>query len=212
MKNNPDYLFQHKKIMKKINIILLILVTTAFAQAQDVSGKLSDAKSSYKSGDLENARFALQEALNEVNQTIGNEILSLLPKSMGSMSVVTESDNVTGTNLGFAGLYVNRDYVNGENTSTFEIVSDSPLLSGISTLLTMSVFMAADPNQKRIKVDGYKALLTRDENENGIVSYSMQLPFGSSLLTFESKGISSEEEIMGMINSIPVSDIVRLAE
>lgn len=198
--------------MKKIYIVLLFLVVSTFSYGQEVTGKLNDAKSSYKSGDLENARFALQEALNEVNETIGNEILAQLPKSMGDMNVVAESDDVTGTNLGFAGLFVNRDYSAENKSSSFQIVSDSPLLAGISSLLTMSVFMAADPNQKRIKVDGYKALLTRDENTDGEVSYSMQLPFGSSLLTFECDGVSSEEEVMGMINSIPVASIIRIAQ
>lgn len=203
---------QNFKPMKKINIILLLLSVATFTYGQEVAQKLSTAKSSYKSGDLENTRFALQEALNDVNRTIGNEILALLPKSMGSMNVVAESDDVTGVNMGFAGLYVNRDYAGENSSSSFQIVSDSPLLSGISSLLTMSVFMATDPNQKRIKVDGYKALLTREESTEGEVSYDMQLPFGSSLLTFECDGISSEDEVMSMINSIPVAEIIRVSQ
>lgn len=198
--------------MKKLNIILFLLTAATLTFGQDVAQKLNTAKSSYKSGDLENTRFALQEALNEVNHTIGKEILALLPKSMGNMNAVPESDDVTGVNIGFAGLYVSRDYSGENNSSSFEIVSDSPLLSGISSLLTMSVFMAADPNQKRIKVDGYKALLTREESTEGAVSYNMQLPFGSSLLTFECDGVSSEEDVMSMINSIPVAEIVRVAQ
>ena len=128
------------------------------------------------------------------------------------MSIVPESDDVTGVNIGFAGLYVNRDYTGEKKSSSFQIVSDSPLLAGVSSLLTMSVFMAADPNQKRIKVDGYKALLTREESTEGEVSYNMQLPFGSSLLTFECNGVSNEEDVISILNSLPVAEIIKIAQ
>jgi hypothetical protein len=72
--------------------------------------------------------------------------------------------------------------------------------------------MAADPNQKRIKVDGYKALMSRDEKGDGTYSYSLQLPFGNSLMTFECDSIAEESEFIKMAESIPVEGIVEIAE
>jgi hypothetical protein len=201
--------------MKNLNKIILAVFIGFSVQlsAQDVNSSLSDASSSYGSGNLENARFELQEALNGINQTIGKEILDLLPKEVEGMNVVEDSDNVTGTSAGFfAGLYVNREYSDGTNQASFNIMSDSPFLSGINTLLSMSVFMGSDPNQKRIKIDGYKALLTRNESEEGPVSYDIQLPFGNSLMTFSCTGIDKEETVTGMMEDIPVEEIIKMAQ
>ncbi len=200
----------------RTSIILLFvfaLLLSVNVSSQDVEQRLNEAKSAYSSGDLENARFALQEALNEINKAIGNEILDKLPSTIGGMDMVENSDNVTGTNMGFAGLYVNRDYKSEDRDANFQIISDSPLFGSISALLNMSIFMAADPNQKRIKVDGYKALMTRSENEDGTTaSWEVQVPFGNSLMTFQCNAGIDEKEMEKMTNEIPVGEIIKIAE
>jgi len=193
-------------------ILLTILMPSVLLKAQNVPTSLGNASSSYNSNDLENARFELQQALNGVNQAIGEDILALLPENLGDMNAIPELDDVTEASIGFAGLTVNREYMNEIRDATFSIVSDSPMLAGISSLLGMSIFMAADPDQKKIKIDGYKALMTRDEDSEGIVSYTLQLPFGSSLMTFECDGISEEEEFEEMAKTIPVAEIVEVAQ
>ena len=59
--------------MKKIIIILAVSLLTLpgiIIQAQDVQARLDEAAISYKSADLQDARFSLQEALNEINQVV----------------------------------------------------------------------------------------------------------------------------------------------
>jgi len=200
--------------MKKLLFItvLLILIPGMILQAQDIQARLDEASSSYESGNLENARFALQEALNELNKVIGKEILDLLPAEMNGMAKVEESDNVTGS-AGFAGLYVNRSYaLDTTASSSIDIVSDSPMLASINAMMTMPAFMSSDPNQKRIKIGNYKALLTKDTDDKGIVSYNIQLPFGSSLLTFSTEGIDDEDQVIDMVNSLPIDEIVKLTQ
>jgi hypothetical protein len=191
---------------------LVVLMPGMITHAQDVQTNLDAALTSYKSGDLDQTRYSLQQALSGINQAIGKEILLILPASMEGMVSSDDGDNLTGTSFGFAGLFVSRSY-SGENTSaSIEIISDSPMLSGINALLTMPAFMSSDPNQKRIKVNNYKALLTRSDSDEGIVSYTMQLPFSNSLLTFNCSGFDSEEKVTGMAGLIPVDQIVKLTQ
>lgn len=198
-------------------IILALLFTGIYAQTSEkpVPGLLDDAKSAYKGGDLEDARFSLQQALNEINRAIGNDMIALMPESLGDMNAVKDDDNVTGVNTGFAGLFVSRNYKSENATASIEIMSDSPLLSSINLLLSMPVFMASDPNQKRIKVDGQKALLTRSEGETTdgtpTVSFEVQLVFGDTLFTFHTDGINSEDEALSLLDRIPVKDIIDVA-
>lgn len=201
--------------MKKILIaltIVLALFTGSKVYAQDVQSNLDAARSAYQSGDLENTRFALQEALNYINQAIGQEILGLLPASIGGMEKTPDGDNVTGTGMGFAGLFVNRAYASGTKSASIEIVGDSPMMTGINALLAMPAFMSSDPNQKRIKVGSYKALQTKSTDDQGIMTYDIQLPLTNTLLTFRCTGIENESEVTGMANSIPVDKIAKLAD
>ncbi len=200
--------------MKKITrfiVLAFLAVPVTHANAQEVTSSLDEALASYKSENLEDARFALQGALNGINQAIGKEILAILPDDMNGMAALPSGDDVTGINTGFAGLFISRSY-NGENRSaSIEIVSDSPLLAGINTILAMPGFMTGDENQKRIKIEGYKALLTRNEDSEGRISYDLQMPFSGSLLTFQCEGVEDENEVIGMANRIPVDEIVAIA-
>jgi hypothetical protein len=114
--------------------------------------------------------------------------------------------------MGFAGLYVNRSYTGENKNASIEIVGDSPMMAGINALLSMPAFMSSDPNQKRIKVSNYKALLTKSADDQGVTSYEIQLPFSSSLLTFRCTGVQNENEVVGMINTLPVDKIAKLAD
>ena len=200
--------------MKKIKILLtaaLISISGAMVQSQEVTSSLDEALTSYHSDNLEDARFALQGALNGINQAIGKEILAILPEEMNGMTKVEEGDDVTGINTGFAGLFISRSYTSEERNASIQIVSDSPLLAGINTILAMPGFMTSNENQKRIKMEGYKALLTRNSDGDGLVSYDLQMPFSGSLLTFQCTGIEDEDEVIGMANRIPVDEIVAIA-
>ncbi len=196
------------RLLSITSVILFILSGTIYAQNFD--DNISKAKSSYKSGDLDGARFALQEALNEVNTAIGKEVLELLPKTMKDMANNDSEDNVNSSGAGFSGLNVNRTYGNSETgkSADITIITDSPLIAGINSILSLPAIMTsgADSNQKRIKVGSYKALLQINDTEDGKKNYDVQVPFGSSLLTFHCDGYT-ESDVVTMANTIPVAKI-----
>ena len=200
--------------MKKLIISALMfgLFLGFQVKAQDVQEKLNEAGASYSSGDLENARFALQQALQGINQAIGKDILALLPDNLGGMDKITENDNVTGVTAGFAGLFVNRNYKGENKDASVQIMSDSPMITAINAMLAMPSFVNSDPNQKRIKIENYKALLTKNVSTEGVVSYNIQMPFGSSMFTFACSGIPDENEVTGMLKNIPIDKIIKTAE
>ncbi len=204
-----------KSISKHLFIVLVTFLTTSlafFVAAQDVDKRLDEAQSAYNAGNLEAARFALQQAMNEVDLAIGQEILKLLPSNMGNMGYKEADDQVGSASMGFAGLYVNRSYTSDENASVnVQVIADSPLLAGINTILALPLF-GSDPNQKRIRVGNYRSLLQKSEGSDGQVSWDIQVPFGSSLLTLNYKGIPEENVVVEMANTLPVDQISRLVQ
>ena len=200
------------KTYSTITILSICVIFAFVARAQDLGSTLGEARSSYSSGSLDDTRFALEQALQQIDQAVGKEILKILPANMMGMSYVEQDDNVVGTNMGFAGLFVDRNYGVGEKNAGIDIIGDSPLMAGINAILAMpSILTQGDQDQKRIKVDGYKSLLQKESNGDGIDSYTVQIPANSTLITLNVQGFN-ETEVISMANMIPVSQIIKLAQ
>jgi hypothetical protein len=202
--------------MKKINLIFFGLITTAVVFGQDFSKSVASARSAYTAGNLEDARFNMENALRDIDIVIGKEILKVLPASLGSMASNTKDDNVTGMSGGLAGgLYVHRTYGKPtERNAVLDIISDSPLMAGVNAILSMPMIMnTGDANQKVVKIQGYKSLLTRQTNETGQTSgYDVQTPFGNSMLTLHCTGAFTEAEVTQLANGLPLEKIIKLAQ
>ncbi|MEQ8685888.1 MAG: hypothetical protein RIE86_11370 [Imperialibacter sp.] len=199
--------------MKKIYILALIVTVfglTASAQ-NDFTASTATAKSEYKAGNLEEARFALQQSLAEVDKEIGREILGILPKSIAGFSFVEANDNVSGNSSSFGGLFVHRDYGDTTKSVAIDLMDNSPMLAGINSLLAMPMIMnSSDGSQKVVKVSGYKALLQRKDATQAVGGYTLQIPFNQSLFTVDFDGAFTESEVTSAANAMPISEVAKL--
>lgn len=199
-----------KMIIAFFGMIFLLPAIVVFGQGAEAN--LKEARAAYGSGDLEAARFALQQAINEVDLVIGKEILKLLPAKLGELTF-TEAEDVLGAgNLGFAGLHLSRSYGKGQSQNVeLSIIADSPLLAGINAILALPAF-ASDPNQKRVRIGGYRGLLQKSDGGADKVNWDLQIPFGSSLLSMSFRGISDEKTVTDMAGTILVDQIARMIQ
>lgn len=202
------------KITFAFAIILLLGYAVAHGQ-EAVLDHISEARKDYAAGDLENARFELENALVELDALISKAILEKMPTEWGGLVASEQDDVFSGTSLGFAGLFVDRTYrlENGsyDKNISVNLISDSPMLAGLNAFLG-APFMAGMTGRKRIKVDNYKAILEELENSETEKRYKISIPFGNALLEFEFRNMGSETEVSGLLNSFPVSEVIRLAE
>lgn len=198
--------------MKKLSTIIIIISLTAPAFSQDFDKNMSTARNAYAGGKLEDARFAMQQMLNDLDMAIGREVLKMLPVKMGSFPSNAGNDNVTA-NTGLAGVIIHRDYGTAEKQLNLDLMSNSPLVASINAILSIP-FMgnSGDGTQKVIKIDGYKGMLQKSvDEETKKTDYTLQVPIGSTLLTFTAPD-TSEEEVVRMANTIPLSDITKLVQ
>jgi hypothetical protein len=197
------------------NLIYILLVLVAFnASAQEFDKNIATARSSYGSGDLENARFAMEQMLRDLDMEIGKEILKMLPTQIGSLKVNEKEDNLTG-GAGYAGgLFVHRSYGASPKSGQVEIINNSPLINSIQAILTTPILggMMRDENQKQVKIQGYKSLLTKSVNsETAKTNYELQIPMNNTLVTVRMDD-SNEAEITAAANAIPLAKIVAIAQ
>ena len=207
-------------IMKKLLIscfLFFFILYSTVAQDPDIEGNLATAKSAYNSGNYEEARFTLQQTLSDLNQIIGEEIQKLLPDEMGGLPAYQEADEMIG-NTGM-GIVVNRTYQNPDQPDKsveVSIVDHSPMIAMVNTFLSspmLSGLMMASSGQKAVKIKGYKGMLEKNvDEESQIISYTINVPFGDSLLTIETNSFDSEREVIAMSNTIPLDQIVKLVQ
>jgi hypothetical protein len=195
--------------MKKIIVLIIVISFYATASAQDFSKDLATARSSYKAGKLDDARFAMQQMMQELDMLTGKEILKSLPPNMQGISVAKDKDNVSGAS-GFAGVIIHREYGAGDKTVSLDIITNSPLLGAINGLLALP-FIANNADQKVIKINGYKALIQKVSGANNTNNYELQLPMNASLLTLKAPTYS-QEDVIKMANTLPIADIIKLIQ
>lgn len=195
--------------MKRISLLLVVVSIVSVAFAQDFTKNVSTARSAYAAGKLQDSRFAMEQMLRDLDIEIGKEILKLLPTKVGTRNANTASDNVNGTS-GFTGLFVERHYGTDPNNASIEIINNSPLINSIGLILAAP--MMHDQNQKVIKVQGYKALLTKNQNtETSKTGYELQIPMNNTLITVRITE-TTETEITAAANTIPLAKIAEKAE
>ena len=199
--------------MKNFNLILLFLAFGLTALAQDFDKNIATARSSYSSGNLQDSRFAMEQALRDLDMAIGKEVLKILPTKLGALSANEKEDNVTGTG-NYVGLYVQRYYGADPKRGSIEIINNSPMINSLNAILSMPVIggMVRDENQKMIKVQGYKSILNKQVNsDTGKTNYELQIPMNNTLVTVKMDD-TNEGEITTAANTIPLSKIVQMAQ
>ena len=203
--------------MKKIYFLLIAMCTVATASAQDFAKHLAEARTTYKSGKLDDARFAMQQMLQQLDSLTGEQVLKLLPTKMADKDVRTVRDDVSGAS-GFVGVLIHREYGLDVKKAAYDsmavqidIISNSPLIGTINALLSLPLGIGSSPDQKIVKVNGYKALLSKISGDDEKKEYELQLPLNNALITLKAPG-RSQDEILKMANSLPVADIAKLIQ
>jgi hypothetical protein len=198
--------------MKKILFLFIFAAVSGTSLSQDFNKNVATARNAYASGKLEDARFAMQQVLNDLDMAIGREVLKMLPAKMGTSSTNAANDNVTA-NTGLAGVMIHRDYGTAEKLYSLDLMGNSPLVASINAILSIP-FMgnSGDGSQKIIKIDGYKGMLQKTVDEDSKrTDYTLQVPIGSTLVTFAAPN-TSEEEVIRMANTIPLSQITKMVQ
>jgi hypothetical protein len=198
--------------MKNILSLLILFVVYAPAFSQDFAKNLTEARSSYSANKLSDARFAMEQMLRDLDAAIGKEILKVLPEKMDALAAVVKEDNVTGSGNA-TGLFVHRTYGTAQKKVNVDIINNSPLINSLTALLSMPFLGAGkDTNQKIVKVQGYKAILTKNENaDTGRTGYDLQVPMNNTLLTF-SVDETAEADVLRLVNTIPMAKIAQMAQ
>lgn len=99
----------------------------------DVKQNLADAEVAYKKNSYGEARYSVQQAMLGIELEIGNKILKSLPEAISGLNKDAESDQVTSTGYGWAGLTIHREY-NDKNEKELRVTvaNNSMMMAGVN--------------------------------------------------------------------------------
>ncbi len=199
-----------------MRIFITLIAIIGFAPtviAQDFVKAMANAKASYSAGKLEETHFALQQAMQEVDLTIGKEVLKLLPQKIDVMEISPKQDNIS-SNVGYVGATIHRAYEKVGRKSDITIISNSPLVAMMNTTLNTPLLggFMNDDNTKTVKIQGYKGRLEKQlGSANDKNSYELQIPLGSALITFKVDDCT-DTQILNFADTIPLQQIAKLIQ
>jgi hypothetical protein len=174
----------------------------------DVKQNLTDAEVAYKKNSYGESRYSVQQAMLGVELEIGNKILKSLPESISGLNKEAESDQVTSTGWGWAGLTIHREYSDGKDKQlTVNIANNSVLMAGVNAYFASGGYAQqtnGEQNWKQTKVQGYKAIIEFNEGSG----YKLSVPIGqSSIIVYEGINFATEPEMMKAAEVIKIDSI-----
>jgi hypothetical protein len=173
----------------------------------DVKQNLADAEAAYKKSSYGEARYSVQQAMLGVELEIGNKIIKSLPESVVGLNKEAESDQVTSTGWGWAGLTIHREY-SDKNDKQFSvtIANNSVMMAGVNAYLSGGYAQQTngEQNWKQTKLKGYRAVIEYSEGSG----YTLSVPIGqSSMIVYEGINFASEPEMMKAAEVIDIDAI-----
>lgn len=177
----------------------------------DVKQNLADAEVAYKKNSYGEARYSVQQAMLGIELEIGNKILKSLPEAISGLNKDAESDQVTSTGYGWAGLTIHREY-NDKNEKELRVTvaNNSMMMAGVNAYLNSGAYAQQNNGQqnwKQTKLKGNRAIIEYDESSG----YKLSVPLGqSSLIVYEGVNFASEPELMKAAEAIDIDGIKKM--
>jgi hypothetical protein len=175
----------------------------------DVKANLTDAETAFKATSYGEARYAVQQAMLGVELEIGNKVLKSLPETVSSLPYEKETDQVTSTGWGWAGLTIQRNYQKDDKQLRTMIANNSAWMSAVNMYLANGGYaqsIGGEQNWKQTKVKGHRAVIEYNESSG----YKLSVPLGqTSLIVWEAVNFASEQEVMSAANAFDIDGIIK---
>ncbi len=207
--------------MKKLllSALLGVFSMSLFAQGQ-AETYINEALNNVKAKQYKAAQLSLQDAINEINSYIAQEVLAQLPAEIDGLKAQISDDQSNSAAMAFmgGGTTITRKYegVDSRKNAEVSIVANSPLV-GTMTALMGNPMMSNSANQKSIRVGTRRGILKKDINteydDNGtekqVTNYELQVILGQTLVTVKGQGFETEQAFTAFYQKIDFEKIAK---
>ena len=177
---------QIKTILTHISLATLLLSTTI--SADDITDTIDEAMASYKKGDYVQTKEDLTYAMELLKQKKGETIQGFLPNALDGWTAEKAKSENAGSGMLGGGSTTSRTYTKDKSKIVVSVVTDSPLLQGLGSLLGNPMFNSGG---KLKRINREKATIKyNDKQKSGSVTIMLDKRFW---ITVEGKKVTEDE-------------------
>jgi hypothetical protein len=203
------------------NVLLFVLAlgmrSMLFGQ-ENVDAYIKEAQDYLAKQDYKAAQLSLQDAINEINLLVAEQIARLLPDEINGLKADGDESTSTGA-MGMlgGGVSIEKSYSNPakrEQVAEIVIVANSPMLSSLSMFLNNPAMMGDDYKSARV---GTQRAILKSEMEDFYVAdgepsiqirvTEIQIPLSQTLITFTLEGFASEADELAFAGKIDMAKL-----
>jgi hypothetical protein len=175
-----------KKTLTYIALAALLLSTNLVAD--DITDTMEEAMSAYKKGDYVQAKEDLTYVMELLKQKKGDTIKGFLPEALDGWKAEEAKSETAGSGMLGGGATTSRVYTKDKSKVIIEVVTDSPLLQGLGSLLGNPMFNSGG---KLKRINREKATIKYNEkNQSGDVTLMLDKRF---LITVKGSKVTEDE-------------------
>jgi hypothetical protein len=200
----------------KIVLLLFILISTRIICQDQIQNFIKEAQGFYAQKNYKQAQLSLQDAVNELNKLISNQIVDLFPAEINGLKAVDGSSNTSAMGMMGGGMQITKKYENPtkkENEAEVQMIANSPTMGAMGMYLNNPSMMG--PDFKSVRVGTQRAILKSemidfyDDNGNSkkIRSTQILIPLSQTLLTVNAKGFATEQDELAFANKLDLPKI-----
>jgi hypothetical protein len=194
------------KTINKIALFLVILSFTlnVFAMADEIESDIKNSLESYKSKKYGEAIVFLDSASQKIRKIKAGNIETVFPDPLIGWTAKNPESSAIGSMFMGGAISASRVYANNRRTIRIEIVSDSPLISMVSGMLSNPMIVAASPMLNIKQIKGESAILEWDSMSK---TGSAKVVIDNKILITISGNNCKEEDIIDYANAIDYGKI-----
>jgi len=206
--------------MKASIVIFFSLVMSVHLMSQSQAETyINEAKTYLAQKDYKQAQLSLQDAINDINNILAQQIAESLPAEINGLRA--SADNGNNINLGAmgvmgGGMSITKSYHNPnkkENEAEVMIVANSPMMSALNMYMTNPGMMGQ--GYKSVRIGTRRAVLKSEMqdfyDDNGgsksIRSTELQVPLTQTLITINLKGFATEADEIAFATKLDIEKL-----
>lgn len=185
----------------KFVLVFFFLVCYKVYSQDPVQNFLKEASDFYGQKNYKQAQMSLQDAINELNKLMSEQVGNLLPTEINGLKEVAGGSSNTALGA-MGGNQISKQYKNPaleENEAEIQILTNSPMMSAMNMYLSNPALMGE--GAKSVRVGSQRAILKTEMTDyygnsdvsKKIRSTQIQIPLSQTLITIQAKGFANEQ-------------------
>ena len=194
------------RVTSRMTFLLVILsfVLGSLAMADEIETDIKNGLESYKTKKYGEAIVLLDSASQKIRKVKAGDIETVFPNALSGWIAKNPESAAIGSMFMGGAISASRAYTSDRKTVKIEIVSDSPLVSMVSGMLSNPMIVAASPMLNIKQVKGESVMLEWDPASQ---AGSAKIVIDNKVLITISGNNCREEDIMNYVNAIDYKKI-----